>query len=115
MKTTIAAATALALTAGATFADTITLSDPMAGATLHETDLDMSVYWTEADGALALVATYVTDDAATDPARLQMHLKDGDAVSFGLPGVQDRLFTFARDGETVTVASDRVGMDVASR
>lgn len=114
MKTIFAAA-ALALTAGHAFADTITLSAPMAGATLQDSAVDMSVYWTDAGDAYALVATYVTDDAPTDPARLHMQLKDGDRVSFGLPGADSRLFTFARDGGAVSVTSARVGVDLASR
>jgi len=110
----ILTAAALALTASHAFADTVTLAAPMAGATLHESDVDMSVYWTDAGGAYALVTTYVIDEAPAEPARLQMHLAEGDSVSFGLPGVQGRLFTFARDGGTVSVTSARLGVDVAS-
>ena len=111
----ILTAAALALTANAALADTITLTQANAGATLHESDVDMSVYWTEDGDAYALTATYVTDEAPAEPARLRMHLSDGDKVSFGLPGVQDRLFTFARDGGTVSVESARVGVDYASK
>lgn len=106
---------ALALTATTALADTVTLTRTNAGATLHESDADMSVYWVEDGDAYALTATYVTDEAPEDPARLRMHLNDGDTVTFGLPGVQDRLFTFARDGETVSVGSARVGVDYASK
>ncbi|MGK7653541.1 hypothetical protein ACSQ76_14305 [Roseovarius sp. B08] len=114
MKAILTAA-ALALTATTAFADTVTVTRAIAGATLHETDADMSVYWVEDGDAYALTAFYVTGEAPADPARLRMHLADGDKVTFGLPGVKDRLFTFARDGETVSVRSARVSVDYASK
>lgn len=106
---------ALVLTASTASADTITLTGAGAGATLHESDVDMSIYWTEAGEDHALVATYVTDEAPAEPARLRMHLAEGDEVSFGLPGVQDRLFTFARAGDAVSVSSERVSVDFAGK
>jgi len=114
MKRILTAAAALALTAPLAAADALTLTDARAGATLHDSDVDMSVYWTDAGETYELVATYVTDEAPAAPARLQMNLADGDAVSFGLPGVQGRLFTFARNGGAVSVKSIRVGTDFAS-
>lgn len=114
MKITFAAAL-LALTAGHAFAGDITLTEAKAGATLHSGNVDMNVYWTADADAIEVVATYVTKDTPAEINRLRMHLNDGDRASFGLPGVQGRLFTFARDGEAVSVDAARVGVDFASR
>ena len=112
MKLLIAAALSVASTAA--FASDITLTTPAAGATLHHDAVDMSVYFTEAAEGYEVVATYVTDAAPTDPARLVMLLNEGDRVSFGLPGVRGELFSFARTDDAVTVSARRAGIDLAS-
>ncbi|WP_420325720.1 hypothetical protein [Mameliella sp.] len=97
-------AAAFALTSTAALAGTVTLDAPAAGATLHEAGVNMSLYWTEAEGGYELVATYVTDDTAA-PARLVMLLQDGDNVTFGLPDAPDTAFKFIRTGDVVVVAA----------
>lgn len=103
----------LASIAGPALADEITLSKPAAGTTLHESGTEMSVYYTEADAAYEVVATYLTGRDA-EPARVAMQLEDGDAVSFGLPGARGTIFTFARDGGDLTVRSASTAQDFAS-
>ena len=114
MKTALSAAI-LALTATAAMSETINLDSPMAGATLKEGPSDISVYWTEEGDILAVTAIYVTDETPAQPSRLRMDLRDGDRVSFGLPGQRERLYSFVRDGETVRVENARVGIEFASR
>ncbi len=114
MKITFAAAL-LVLTAGHAVAGDITLTQAKAGSSLHTGNLDMNVYWTADEAAYEVVATYVTKDAPAKINRLRMHLAEGDRASFGLPGVQGRMFTFARNGGTVSVEAARVGVDIASR
>lgn len=107
----VAAALALPLAAQA---ETITLASAEAGATLHSTTVDMSVYWTEAaEGAVELTALYAAKADAADTGRLVMTLVDGDAVTFGLPGHVGQQFTFARAGDVVTVTADSAAQQLA--
>ncbi|WP_428927030.1 hypothetical protein [Marinibacterium sp. SX1] len=113
MKTTFAAALALATIAGAAGADVITLNQPLSGASLHDGGVDMNVYMTEADGGMEVVATYTPVDTFA-PARVAMVLADGDEVGFGLPGAPTAYYTFARSGDDVTVTASPVGVKFAA-
>ncbi|WP_425072877.1 hypothetical protein [Sagittula sp. S175] len=85
-------------------AETVTLKQ-MEGATVHHATVDMSVYWTKGAGeAVELVAYYAAKDDAAG-GKLQMALVDGDSVTFGLPGHVGQMFTFAREGDVVSVAT----------
>ena len=89
----------------------LTLSAPKAGATLASGPVDMSVYYLRTDGTgLDVVATYVTDAAPDQPRQLVMTLADGDRVQFRLPGQMDMLYSFARQGDAVTVSSQPVAL-----
>ncbi|MBE3638018.1 hypothetical protein [Mangrovicoccus algicola] len=102
----------LALAAGAASADQITLDRPMSGAALHEGGTDMTVYWTEVAGGYEVIATYkgAADAAAS---RIAMVLKEGERVSFGLPGSRGLTYSFARENGAVTVSGARIGVDLA--
>ena len=86
-------------------ADTLQLSTPMAGETLHTDAVDMSVYWTVSDDAFVVVAYYIAHDEPSTPNRLQMHLRDGERVFFGLPGIEGANFSFERNAGTLIVNS----------
>ena len=89
----------------------LTLSAPKAGATLASGPVDMSVYYLRTDGTgFDVVATYVTDAAPDQPRQLVMTLADGDRVQFSLPGQMDMLYSFARQGDAVTVSSQPVAL-----
>ncbi|MEJ8474542.1 hypothetical protein [Roseibium algae] len=84
----------------------IALNAPMQGATLQENGVDMSVYFTEADGVgYQLVATYVAPSEA--PSRFQMRLADGDSVSFSVPGHMNTLYRFSRNQTQVSVKTEQ--------
>ncbi len=103
MKTiSLLSAAALSVTALSAHADQITLTSPLAGASLHAGDVDMSVYWTDVETGYEVVATYLEADAVT-PAQMTLVLVDGDAVTFSLPGRLDHSYKFARTGAAVTV------------
>lgn len=117
MKALSAAALAVALFAtalpvsAAMDQTALTLSAPKAGATLASGPVDMSVYYLRTDGTgFDVVATYVTDAAPDQPRQLVMTLADGDRVQFSLPGQMDRLYSFARQGDAVTVSSQPVAL-----
>ncbi|MBP0481716.1 hypothetical protein [Sagittula salina] len=102
---TLAALSALLMPFAAA-AETVTLSTEAAGATLHHATVDMSVYWTKGEGEkLDLVAYYAPKAAGSDAGRLQMALGNDDSVTFGLPGQVGQLYTFARDGNSVSVTT----------
>ena len=90
-------------------AATMSLSAPLAGATLHSNKIAMSAYFLEASaGAFEVVVTYV-DDASNDrPQRIVMALSDGDNVQFGLPGHPETLYAFSRNGRVVTISEQSV-------
>ncbi len=101
---------ALAALLGATltapaYAEDVTISRALAAGSLHEGALDMVAYWTEgSDGALEVTATF--RDRATDdePMRIVMPMQNGDALSFGMPGYQDSLYSFARSGQAISIS-----------
>lgn len=112
MKTFLTAALiSAAATAGA--ADTIELSEPMAGASLHDGIVDMAVYWTEDGSAQKVVATYAPKNDHDNTGRLLMHLEDGDKVTFGLPGHAGVVYSFAREGDTLRVDTAPTAMQLA--
>lgn len=84
-------------------ADTINLSAPMAGATVHTDDVDMSVYWTTSGDAFEVVAFYLPRGAGAETQKLQMRLEDNDSVTFGLPSFEGVQYSFERTSETLTV------------
>ena len=86
-------------------AEEVTISQALAAGSLHEGALDMVAYWVEVpDGALELTATF--RDRATDdePMRLVMPMQNGDALSFGMPGYEDSLYSFARSGQEIRIS-----------
>ena len=117
MKALSAAAFAAAILAAALPASaamtqaSLTLAAPNAGATLDAGAVDMSVYYTATEGkAVDVVATYVSDASPDQPRQLVMTLADGDSVQFSLPGQMDMLYSFARQGDAVTVSSQPVAL-----
>ncbi|SFE39318.1 hypothetical protein [Roseivivax sediminis] len=113
---TLSAAALLSLFAAvpATAGETVLVSSGD-GATLTEYGVAVSVYWTETDDAAAeVVATYKPVVAPAEPARLAMRLEDGDAVSFGLPGIPGLSLAFEHTGEGVRFATETLGTDYAS-
>ncbi|WP_093968594.1 hypothetical protein [Actibacterium lipolyticum] len=109
------AMTLAALMAAAPFAvsaDTLTLSSPLAGGTLHTNAVDMSVYWTQSDDAFEVVAYYVTRDE-TAPQKLQMRLENGDHVVFGLPGQTGTAYSFERVADALVVTTAPVKTELA--
>jgi hypothetical protein len=111
---------ALAILLGATMvasarADEVTISHALAAGSLHEGALDMVAYWLEGpNGALELTATF--RDRATDdePMRIVMPMQDGDALSFGMPGYEASLYSFARIGKEVTISVEVMPAQIAS-
>lgn len=104
----------LALTTTQVLADEMTLTSPMAAETLHEGGLDMNVYFVEAEEGYEVIGTYTARAGAYAPARIQMLMQDGDSVAFGMPGVQDVLYSFERTGDTLHVSADNTGLQYAS-
>lgn len=106
----IAIATAAAIfTAGLAHAAKVEVNQEIQGASLHEDGVDMVVYYTHAaENAFEVVATYVEDGDATKPYRMRMALKDGDRVTFALPGRMTISYTFARNGKTVSMETKPV-------
>ena len=94
-----------ALAQEAAQAEEVTISRAMAAGSLHTGPLDMVAYWLDGpDGALELTATF--RDRATDdePMRIVMPMRDGDALSFGMPGYRGPLYSFARTGREISMS-----------
>lgn len=87
----------------------IELTKEIQGASIHETGVDMVVYYTKDGERLEVVATYVEDGDAANPNRMRMGLMDGDNVTFALPGRMETNYTFSRAGQTVRVKSTPSG------
>ena len=78
---------------------------PVEAASLHDGPLDMVAYYQPEVGSIVVVATFAERDApAHRPMRTVMALADGDDVSFAMPGFQQALYRFRREGATVTVS-----------
>lgn len=105
----IAAAVAFALSTTAALAQSISLNAPMQAASLHSGNLAMVVYYMEMEDHYQVVATYVSQDAPQEPARIKMALSDNDATRFGMPGHPGIIYAFSRSGETVNVSAELVG------
>lgn len=110
-----AALISLTFAAHSANADEIVLEAPLEGASIQKGDIDMSVYWTEAEGGFEVVATYAPRIDSSEAARIRMLLADGDNVTFGLPGEPLVAYTFAREGDAVIVNAERNGIQFASR
>ncbi|MFD1340924.1 hypothetical protein [Litorisediminicola beolgyonensis] len=106
-------ASALTLAASVAAADTVTLTEPMAAASLRTGQVDMVVYFTEGDAAKTVVATYVTDAEPAAPKRLILSLADGDATRFGLPGQHGQSYSFARTGDVVEIGGTLTATELA--
>lgn len=98
-------ALAVALAPFAANAADISLDKPMQGATLIGPETDMSVYFVAEDDNYRVHAVYVGKEDNGQPQQLVMQLRDGDAVSFSLPGHQGETYSFARNGNSVQVGS----------
>ncbi|TPE50188.1 hypothetical protein [Amaricoccus solimangrovi] len=106
MKNVSLLAAAAAVFAAPAFAEDFVIKAPGQGMSLHEGPVDMVAYYQPAeDGLLEVTATYAARDGAGEPARLVLGMRDGDGVSFRLPGVPNVTYSFARAGDYVTVRS----------
>ncbi|WP_226622858.1 hypothetical protein [Alloyangia pacifica] len=108
IKAPLLAALAIALPMSlpmAASAASLTLSEPLAGGTLREGTVDMSIYTQPADAAGIEVVAVYTERAGAEPLRLAMRLEDGDSTTFGLPGVSGVSYRFERSADAVTVTS----------
>lgn len=112
MKKLSLLAAAAALVAAPAFAEDFVLRTPFQGQSLHEGPVSMNAYFEPAGdfaGAdadlLKVTATYATRDAAPETGRLVLVMRDGDGVSFELPGLPGATYSFARAGDVVTVRS----------
>ena len=86
-------------------AEEVTISHALAAGSLHEGALDMVAYWLDGpDGALELTATFRDRETDDEPMRIVMPLQDGDALSFGMPGYEASLYSFARSGQEITIS-----------
>lgn len=107
MKNVSLLAAIAAVFAAPVFAEDFVLNGPAKGLSLHEGPADLVAYYQPTDeaGLLEVVATYATRDGAREPGRLVMRMRDGDGVSFKLPGIAGVTYSFARAGDDVTVRS----------
>ena len=86
-------------------AEEVTISHALAAGSLHEGALDMVAYWLDGpDGALELTATFRDRTTDDEPMRIVMPMQDGDALSFGMPGYEASLYSFARSGQEITIS-----------
>ncbi|WP_353471599.1 hypothetical protein PVT71_09800 [Salipiger sp. H15] len=86
-------------------AASLTLSEPLAGGTLHEGTVDMSIYTQPVDETGVEVVAFYTERAGAEPLRVAMRLEEGDSATFGLPGISGVTYRFERSAEAVTVTS----------
>ncbi|SDI37351.1 hypothetical protein [Alloyangia pacifica] len=104
IKAPLLAALAIALPVVAS-AGSLTLSEPLAGGTLREGTVDMSVYTQPAGETGVEVVAFYTERAGAEPLRLAMRLEEGDSTTFGLPGVSGVSYRFERSADAVIVTS----------
>ena len=96
-------------------AEEVTISHALAAGSLHEGALDMVAYWLDGpDGALELTATFRDRETDDEPMRIVMPLQDGDALSFGMPGYEASLYSFARSGQEITISVEVMPAMIAS-
>ena len=92
-------------------AEEVTISHALEAGSLHEGALDMVAYWIEVPGgALELTATFRARATEDEPMRIVMPMQDGDALSFGMPGYEASLYSFARSGQVITIGVE-IGPD----
>ncbi len=97
-------------------AEEVTISKPVAAGSLHEGPLDMVAYWLEGPkGALELTATFRDRETDDEPMRIVMPMKDGDALSFGMPGYRGTLYSFARSGREISISVETVPALIAAK
>lgn len=97
-------------------ADTVVLDAPLKGVSLHSLDVDLSVYYLKLDdGAYEVVTTYAAPEKMADAKRFVMAMHDADTARFGLPGHNETLYAFARDGDTLSVSATLIDQDLAPR
>ena len=86
-------------------AEEVTISHALTPGSLHEGALDMVAYWLDGpDGALELTATFRDRTTDDEPMRIVMPIQDGDALSFGMPGYDNSLYSFARSGKEISIS-----------
>lgn len=112
MKTRILA-TACVFAASAAAADQIELSSPMQGASLHDGDIDMVVYYLDQHDHFEVVATYAPKGEPYEPSRFRLAMADGDKMRFALPGEGQVMYGFVRTGGTVRVSAETVDVTQA--
>ena len=108
MKNVCLLAAIAAAFAAPALADDIVLKAPTQALSLHDGPADMTAYYEPAaeTGLLEVVATYAPRDGSREPGRLVLRMRDGDGVSFSLPGIEGVSYAFARAGDYVTVRAD---------
>jgi hypothetical protein len=107
MKNVSLLAAIAAVFAAPAFAEDFVLNGPVKGMSLHEGRADLTAYYVPAEeaGLVEVTATYAVRDGSGEPRRLVLRMRDGDGVSFKLPGIPDVTYSFARAGDDVTVRS----------
>ncbi|TNC44203.1 hypothetical protein FHG66_20700 [Rubellimicrobium rubrum] len=96
-------------------AEEVTISRALAAGSLHDGELDMVAYWTEAaEGAIEVTATFRDRTADGEPMRVVMPMQDGDALAFGMPGHEGSLYSFARYGQEITISVETEAASIAS-
>ena len=103
---TAAAAIAVALLAGPSLAEEMTMTRAIEAASLHEGPLDMVAYYRPVtSGALEVTATFAPRArGGRGPLRIIMALGDGDDVAFAMPGYPEARYRFVRSGQEVTAS-----------
>lgn len=105
----LTAALSAAIPMSPALADTIRLSTPRDGATLHSGGIDMSAYFlAAAEDAFEVAVTYVDNAQPYQPRQMIMALREGDQTTFALPELPSILYTFSRDDDAITIA-DGIG------
>ena len=61
-----------------------------------------------------MVAYYLPKAATGEVGQLRMQLRDGDSVSFKLPGQADVTYRFARTGDVTTVSAETPFVQIAA-
>lgn len=88
-------------------AEEMTITHPIAAATLHEGPLDMVAYYREVTpGTLEVTASFAPTAQDSAPKRIVLALRDGDDVGFSIPGYRGANYGFARNGSAVTISVD---------
>lgn len=113
--TAIALTLSLAGIATAASAEEIILTQPIAGASLHAGGVDMAVYYQDVDSGMEVSGYYAPLGSEEVPGRVQLLLQDGETATFSLPNTARVVYSFARDGETLSVTATPPWIRVAQR